>query len=56
MQFRRFTKTKFLTETGRELLGQFLARFQTGLTSAGVGLPEAELADEAYFAAVGIEG
>ena len=52
MKFRRFTKTKFLTQMGRELLGQFLARFQTGLKNAGVELPKSDLADEAYFAAL----
>ena len=52
MKFRRFTKTKFLTEIGRELLGKFFERFQNKLEKARVTLPGAELADAPYYSAL----
>lgn len=50
MKFRRFTKTKFLKEVGRELLGKLFDRFKAELEAKGVSMPPAGADDDAYFA------
>lgn len=52
MTFRRFTRTNFLTEIGKELLGTFFARFETELAEKSIVPPEAALADDRYYPAV----
>lgn len=51
MKFRRFTKTKFLTEIGRELLVQFFERFERHMADAKLASPRANLTDDEYVAA-----
>lgn len=50
MKFRRFTKTRFLKEVGRELLGKLFDRFKAELGAKGVSMPPADADDDAYFA------
>lgn len=52
MKFGRFSKTWFLREVGRDLLGRFFARFEAGLAEKQVSLPSPNLEEEAYFYAL----
>lgn len=52
MKFKRFTKTKFLKQVGRELLVKLLERFSGELAAKNVAMPAADLDDAAYFKAL----
>ena len=52
-KYKRFTKSQFLKQIGRDLTDQFFARFGPELAERQVILPTANMDEKAYYEAVG---